>query len=95
MRISGSMFLIALGAILTFAIHVQTTGFSIHTIGIILMIVGAAALVLTLGLMTQQRQRTVVRRGPAGEIVEERRGPAGEIVEERRTAGYYDDSPYL
>jgi Domain of unknown function (DUF6458) len=83
MRISGSMFLIALGAILTFAIHVQTRGFSVHTIGIILMIVGAAALVLTLGLWTQQRQRTVIRRGPGGEV-----------VEERRTVDY-DDSPRL
>ena len=32
-RIGGSLCLIALGAILTFAIHVQTRGFSIHTIG--------------------------------------------------------------
>jgi hypothetical protein len=77
------MFLIALGAILTFAIHVQTRGFSIHTIGIILMIVGGAALVLTLVLWSSQRQRTVIRRGPAGEVLEERR-PVD-----------YDDSPRL
>ena len=86
MRISGSMFLIALGAILTFAIHVQTHGFSLHTIGIILMIVGGAALVLTLALLSQQRQRTVVGRGPAGEFVEERRTTS--TVD-------YDDSPHL
>lgn len=85
MRIGGSMFLIALGAILTFAIHVQTRGFSIHTIGIILMIVGGAALVLTLGFWSSQRQRTIVRRGPGGEVLEE----------ERRPVGYYDDSPHL
>ena len=82
MRISGSMFLIALGAILTFAVHVQTRGFSIHTIGIILMIVGGAALALTL-LLWSQRQKTVVRRGPGGEV-----------LEERRTVDY-DDSPRL
>ena len=86
MRIGGSLCLIALGAILTFAIHVQTTGFSIHTIGIILMIVGGAALVLSLVLWSQ-RQRTVIRRGPAGEIIEERR-PADYPVG-------YDDSPRL
>ena len=74
MRLTGSLFLIALGAILTFAVHVQTTGFSLHTIGIILMIVGGAALVLTLA-MWGMRQKTVIRRGPAGEIVEERRTP--------------------
>jgi hypothetical protein len=74
MRLTGSLFLIALGAILTFAVHVQTTGFSLHTIGIILMIVGGAALVLTLG-MWSTRQKTVIRRGPAGEVVEERRAP--------------------
>jgi hypothetical protein len=32
----------AVGAIPTFAVHVQTTGFSVHTAGIILMIVGIA-----------------------------------------------------
>jgi Flp pilus assembly protein TadB len=84
MRISGSMFLIALGAILTFAIHVQTTGFSIHTIGIILMVVGGAALVLSLVLWSQ-RQRTVVRRS----------GPYGEVIEETRRPVDYDDSPHL
>ena len=88
MRISGSLFLIALGAILTFAVHVQTRGFSIHTIGVILMIVGAAALVLTLGLWGSRRQqRTVIRRGPGGEMVEERR-PADYPVD-------YDGSPRL
>ena len=82
MRLSGSMFLIALGAILTFAIHVQTRGFSIHTIGIILMIAGGAAAVLTL-FMWSQRQKTVIRRSPGGEITEER--PAAD----------YNDSPRL
>ena len=82
MRISGSLFLIALGAILTFAIHVQTHGFSLHTIGVILMIVGGAALVLSLVLLSQ-RQRTVIRRSPDGQIMEERR-PVN-----------YDDSPML
>jgi hypothetical protein len=82
MRISGSMFLIALGAILTFAVHVQTRGFSIHTIGIILMILGSSAAVLTL-VVWSQRSKTVVRRGPGGEIMEE------------RPAVGYGDSPRL
>ena len=83
MRISGSIFLIVLGAILTFAVHVQTRGFSVHTIGIILMIAGAAAAALTL-FVWSQRSRTVIRR----------RGPGGEITEERPAADY-DQSPRL
>jgi membrane-bound ClpP family serine protease len=70
MRISAGLFLIALGAILTFAVQVHTQGFNIHTIGVILMIVGAAGLILSLTVWNQ-RQRTVIRRGPGGQIVEE------------------------
>lgn len=87
MRLTGSLFLIALGAILTFAVHVQTKGFSLHTIGIILMIVGGAALVLSLALWGRTTRRTVVRRGPAGEVVEERRIPD--------YSDYYGDSTHL
>ena len=86
MRLTGSLFLIAVGAILTFAIHVQTNGFSLHTTGIILMIVGGVALVLTLALFSR-RPRTVIRRGPAGEVVEERRAPD--------YSDHYDDAPRL
>ena len=46
--IGGSLFLVALGAILYWAVSVETEGFSINTIGLILMIVGALGLVLTL-----------------------------------------------
>jgi hypothetical protein len=70
MRISASIFLIAVGAILTFAVHVQTTGFSLHTGGIILMIVGAGALALTLAMWSQQ-PKTAVRRVPTAGTVEE------------------------
>jgi hypothetical protein len=46
--IGGSLFLIALGAILYWAVSVEAEGFSINTIGLILLIVGAIGLVLTL-----------------------------------------------
>jgi hypothetical protein len=49
--IGGSLFLIALGAILYWAVNVDAEGFSINTIGLILLIVGAIGVVLTL-LMT-------------------------------------------
>lgn len=55
--IGGSLFLIALGAILYWAVSVEAEGFSINTIGLILMIVGAVGLILTL-LMTASAERT-------------------------------------
>jgi hypothetical protein len=43
-----SLLLIALGAILRFAVHVSTKGFNLYTIGIILMVVGAIGVVISL-----------------------------------------------
>lgn len=66
MGIGGSLFLIALGAILTFAVEVTAEGFNINTIGIILMIVGGLGLVLTMLFWSdsaplRRRDTTVVR----------------------------------
>lgn len=55
--IGGSLFLVALGAILYWAVTVEAEGFNINTIGLILMIVGAVGLILTL-LMTASAERT-------------------------------------
>ena len=46
--IGGSLFLIALGAILYWAVSVEAEGFSINTIGLILLIVGGIGLVLSM-----------------------------------------------
>jgi membrane-bound ClpP family serine protease len=46
MTIAGGIFLIAVGAILKFATNFHVHGVSIDTVGIILMIAGAAGLVL-------------------------------------------------
>ena len=46
--IGGSLFLVALGAILYWAVSAEAEGFSINTIGLILLIVGVIGLVLTL-----------------------------------------------
>jgi uncharacterized protein DUF6458 len=48
MGIGVSLFLIALGAILAFAVSDPISGIDVGMIGIILMIVGALGLVLTL-----------------------------------------------
>jgi hypothetical protein len=60
MQIGTSIFLIAVGAILRFAVHASTTGFSIHTAGVILMVVGAVGLVVSLLLASMWAGR----RGP-------------------------------
>lgn len=43
-----SILLIAAGAILTWAVEDNSTGFDLHTIGIILLIVGAIGLIASL-----------------------------------------------
>jgi Domain of unknown function (DUF6458) len=48
MGLGVSIFLIAVGAVLAFAIHVTTNGVDLHTIGYILMAVGALGIVLSL-----------------------------------------------
>lgn len=48
MGIVTSMFLIAVGAIMRFAVTVQGHGFNVHTTGVVLMIVGAVGAVLSI-----------------------------------------------
>jgi membrane-bound ClpP family serine protease len=67
MRIGAALFLIALGAILDFAVKVNNShGFNINTIGVILMIVGAIGLIAEVIFMTTRRRTDVVHQGPAG-----------------------------
>ena len=67
MGIGVSLVLIAVGAVLAFAVHVSGHGFNIHTIGIILLIVGAIGAVLSMifwsswGGVGGTRRETVVR----------------------------------
>lgn len=56
----GSVFLIALGAILAFAVSVDAEGFNLNTIGWILMGAGALGVVLTLATnASPQREERV------------------------------------
>lgn len=48
MGVGTSIILIAVGAILDFAVNVTTKGFNLHTVGLILLIVGAIGLLLSL-----------------------------------------------
>ena len=67
MRIGSSLFLIALGAVLAFAVNVNNThGFNVNTAGVILMIVGGAGLVFTMLWMSMRSRTDVIERGPTG-----------------------------
>ena len=67
MRIGGSLVLIALGAILAFAVKVNNThGFNVNTAGWILMVVGAIGLLVSLVWMSSRRRTDVVHEGPVG-----------------------------
>jgi Domain of unknown function (DUF6458) len=62
-----SIFLIAVGAILRYAVTASVSGISITTVGLILMIVGAIGLVLSIFYMIAWAPR---RAGPADRVVE-------------------------
>ena len=48
MGTAASLLMIAAGAIMVWAVNTTASGFSIHTVGIILMVVGAVGLVLSI-----------------------------------------------
>jgi hypothetical protein len=71
MGLGVSIILIAVGAIMAWAVHVSTSGFNVHTVGYILLIVGIIGALLSLvfwsswagpGYFTQSRtrRRTVI-----------------------------------
>jgi hypothetical protein len=62
MGIGTSIFLIALGAILKFAVTDAISGIELATIGVILMIVGALGLVISLFYANMASEPAVVRR---------------------------------
>ncbi|MEY2583846.1 MAG: hypothetical protein QOE09_3695 [Ilumatobacteraceae bacterium] len=75
-----SILLIAAGAIMTWAVKDTTTGFDIHTAGIILMVVGALGLIASLVRGTfmgfsSSRERHVSTDGRT-------------VVESERTTGF-------
>jgi cyanate permease len=57
MGIGGGIFLIALGAILAFAVRATFTWIDLHTVGWILMLSGTAVLLLTIWFWQQRRAR--------------------------------------
>jgi beta-lactamase regulating signal transducer with metallopeptidase domain len=68
MGIGVSLFLIAAGAVLKFAVSGTVSGLDISVVGVILMIVGAVGLVLSLILLASARTRrtTIVQQPVVG-----------------------------
>ena len=68
MGIGTSIFLIALGAILKYAVTADVEGVNLDTVGVILMVVGIVGLLLSLLWMTiwadRRRDRAVVADRP-------------------------------
>ncbi|GAC1362040.1 MAG: DUF6458 family protein [Acidimicrobiales bacterium] len=77
MGIGVSVFLIAVGAILTFALNVAVSGINLSTVGVILMVVGAIGLLWSLFIVASARRTTgYVEEGPVVErrtVVDDRR----------------------
>jgi len=70
MGVAASIIVFAVGAILDFAVKTTSSSVNIHTVGVILMIVGAVGFVVSLffwaswgGFGSWHRQRTVIQRG--------------------------------
>lgn len=77
MGVGVSLLLIAAGAILTWAVSAEASGVDLNTIGVILMVVGAAGLVISLVFWSSWggvgTHRKAVESGPEGTTVREER----------------------
>lgn len=91
MTIGAGIFLIALGAILRFGVStVYTHGFGIHTIGDILMVVGALGVVLWLLVWAPWAPRARGRRtGYRGEVPPDEVPPTRRYPADRRYEDEY------
>jgi hypothetical protein len=70
MTIGASLLLIAVGAILKFAVTDKVNGVNLGTVGVILMVIGVVGLVLGLVLATMRRRTDVIRRPGRTTVVE-------------------------
>jgi hypothetical protein len=88
MRIGASLLLIAVGAILRFAITPQYShGVNWGAVGVILMIVGIVGGVITGVLLTARRRTDVTYRGTA--VPPQAGYPAGAAVDPRYSSATY------
>lgn len=66
MGIGVSIFLLAVGAILTFATSIDVSGLDLQMVGVILMIVGGVGLLFSLIVLGRRTRHTDVIDAPAG-----------------------------
>ncbi len=62
MAIGTSLFLLAVGAILRFAVEITLAGIDLQVVGVILMVIGGFGLLLSLFIMNRSRTTRVERR---------------------------------
>ena len=92
MSIGVGLFLIAVGAILAFAVRDSTIGnLDVSVVGVILMIVGAAGTTISMLVWnkytpSRRRARLIERELPGGRVIE-REIPPGRIVEREAPVG--------
>jgi len=79
MRIGVSLFLIALGAVLKWAVSAHVSGVNLGMIGIILMVVGAIGLVISLIMMSMRRRTDVVHERSGGVYGDGAGAPVGGV----------------
>lgn len=92
MRIGGSLFMIAAGAILAYAVTAHLSWIDIQTVGVILMIVGIIALALSIYWMTMRRRTDVVHYNNPAPYGDPNDAPYGQPYSQRTTTyeqGYY------
>ena len=96
MGIGASIFLIAVGAVMAFALEARVGWLDLTVVGWILMLAGLGGLLLTLTVFN--RRRTVVRPVSERTVVDtptERRvvepAPERRVVDEQRTRIEYED----
>ena len=63
MRIGASLFLVALGAILKWAVTGHVSGLDLDALGTILLVVGAIGLLLSVVLLSIRRRTDVIHQG--------------------------------
>ncbi len=86
MGIGGSIFLLALGAILAFAVNAEFSGIDINVVGYVLMLAGLIGLVVTIWFWNSRRRTVVQEARPVMRS-------DGQIVDEYRTVRREDPPP--
>ena len=96
MKIVTALTMLAVGAILAFAVRTNPPGLNIHTVGWVIMLTGVAGMALPGPASGWLRRRIVVRRGPVGPAAAPA-GSAGPAVgdDDASDAGGTPYPPYL